>query len=328
MDKDECIKLVAGKIGCSEKESGKIVDKAIAGREIKKEDPNFHEWYYSRLLPNLVSIDFDTYSKTAIDALKILPTVAATDFGTSRQRDFGQLWADLTRGYLAESAFQQYLEQNGVESILAHERGELKDHLPSDIPFVKTIDDEDFREAGINIGIKGTKWNGIWLDIPGDQFSHSDYHVLVKVGVHRDHLFGYFGQLGVFRNIISEAKRLNLLDSDEDEETLVGYIPKFEPITAYICGFIQNKGQAMTVQANGADIFDGKLARMHYTIHTWKGEYKGGDLEEVARLAGVTHPKGKAKFTGLDFSPTKHTIFNTGSLNWKASEWKLIIEQL
>ena len=30
-----------------------------------------------------------------------------------------------------------------------------------------------------------------FVDIPGDQFNHSDYHVQVKVSVGRDHLFGF-----------------------------------------------------------------------------------------------------------------------------------------
>ena len=44
----------------------------------------------------------------------------------------------------------------------------------------------------LNISIKTSKWNGIWLDIPGNQFEHSDIHVFVKIGAGRDHLFAFF----------------------------------------------------------------------------------------------------------------------------------------
>ena len=50
----------------------------------------------------------------------------------------------------------------------------------------------EFHAPKYNIGVKTTKWKGIWLDIPGDQFNHSDIHVLVKIGGGRDHLFAFF----------------------------------------------------------------------------------------------------------------------------------------
>ncbi|MCC6024027.1 MAG: hypothetical protein LM600_04935, partial [Thaumarchaeota archaeon] len=46
-----------------------------------------------------VVLDENDYLKAALHALRLAPRVAATDYGTARQRDLGQLWADTIRGF-------------------------------------------------------------------------------------------------------------------------------------------------------------------------------------------------------------------------------------
>lgn len=141
-----------------------------------------------------------------IDALKIVSTTAGTDFGSSRQRDFGQVWADMTRGYLGEYAFKKFLEKTySISCELGHEIGNLGDYLPTDIHNIKKSG-ESWRKPKLSIGVKAVKWNGIWFDIPSDQFNHSDIHVLVKVGTARDHLFAFFKQLSVFKDKVLMGK--------------------------------------------------------------------------------------------------------------------------
>lgn len=93
-------------------ESEKILTKAISGSEIT-DSFNEKDWFEQRFKPNVVFIDETGYTKMCVDALKILGTTAATDYGSSRQRDLGQLWADMTRGYLGEYAFQSVKEPSG-----------------------------------------------------------------------------------------------------------------------------------------------------------------------------------------------------------------------
>ncbi len=158
----------------------KILSKAEVGGEIN-EEMNAGDWVESRLIPNSIFIDEDEYARMCIDALKILGTTAATDYGSSRQRDLGQSWADMTRGYLGEIAFVKFLkEKHQIDAELGHEVGSLTEYLPSDIHKVRK-GAEQFRAPGMKIGIKTGKWNGVWLDIPGKQFDHSDIHVFVKV---------------------------------------------------------------------------------------------------------------------------------------------------
>ena len=93
-----------------------IVDKAEKGGEVKN---SLEDWLKLRFLPNIVLIDEDGYSRMCIDALKILSKTAATDYGSSRQRDFGHVWADMTRGYLGELAFKLFLERQSIKVELA-----------------------------------------------------------------------------------------------------------------------------------------------------------------------------------------------------------------
>jgi len=177
--------------GFDYKESMVILFKAFEGGEYN-DISDCEDWYKNRFSESLVMIDEDEYAKMCIDALKTVQYTVASDFGSSKQRDLGQLWGDMIRGYLGEIAFKKFLNNKwGIESKLAHQKGKLKDFLDTDIAEVK-FPGQDWRSPFKNIGIKTTKMRGVWFDIPGNQFNHSNFHVLVKVGVERDHLFGFF----------------------------------------------------------------------------------------------------------------------------------------
>jgi len=111
--------VIVEKLGVDSSESAKILEKALIGGEITDKMPA-EQWLEERFLPNCVVIDEEGYSKMCIDALKILGTTAATDYGGSRQRDLGQLWADMTRGYLGELAFSLFFRNN--RNVVSHFR--------------------------------------------------------------------------------------------------------------------------------------------------------------------------------------------------------------
>jgi len=160
--------------------ANKILEKAIQGGEINHE--NYQDWVESRLIPNSIFITSEEYSKMCVNALKFLLTTTATDFGSSRQRGLWQMWADMTRGYIGEYAVVKFLQKHWqIEAELGQEKGNIKEYFPTDIHNIKKPNEKIFRKPQLNIGIKTTKWNGIWLDIPGQQFTHSDIHILVKV---------------------------------------------------------------------------------------------------------------------------------------------------
>jgi hypothetical protein len=300
----------------------RIIQKAIDGGEIDAEQlpASLDDWYKNRFSQRIVYIDEEGYAKMCIDALKILNKTAASDYGSSRQRDMGQLWGDMTRGYLAEYALAKFLKQKwNIEVELGHERGELADYLPADIHTVQKPDEEK-RPPGIKIGIKGSKWNGIWLDIPGAQFHHSDIHIFVKVGTSRDHLFAYFKHISVFKDkILKKGVEVGSLNQDEAQD-LYDQLPTFEAVPAYITGFVPSDLEFKELD------YKGYRGRTRFTISGWNGPIKPGDVELVREREGVA---GTPPFEGIGkFSHENGYLFNTGSLLWKDEDWqKRIIDR-
>ncbi|MFH1855903.1 MAG: hypothetical protein ABH836_01575 [Candidatus Omnitrophota bacterium] len=222
----------------------------------------------------------------------------------------------MTRGYLGEYAFAMFLKKQwGITAKLGHEIGELKDYLPMDIHQIKEAQAE-YRTPRLKIGIKAIKWNGIWLDISGDQFNHSDIHVLVKVGTGRDYLFAFFKKISVFKDkILKIGQQVGSL-SEKEAEDLYNDLPSFKPISAYICGFVKKDAKYSRLP------YAGKKGRLHYTICSWNGPISPGDLEAVKQKENVI---GKVKFEGIgSFAHDKGYLFNAGSLLWGKSDWDFV----
>jgi len=306
IDKDECLK---------------ILFKAKEGGEFK-EDSECLEWYNERFKWATVSIDEDSYAQMCIDALKTVQFTAATDFGSTRQRDLGQLWSDMIRGYLGEYAFKEFLKIHwDIDAKLAHEKGDLAEYLPTDIPEIKRPS-MDWEKAKINIGIKTTKWQGIWLDITGDQFNHSDLHVLIKVGTGRDHLFGFFKKISVFKDkILQLGQNIGALNKQE-ADSLFDTLPSYHSIKAYICGFVdvQRDYSAMS--------YGGKKGNIHYTVTSWNGPYDPDDFDRI-KTAEKLSDKAKVQLLGIgQLTNQPRYLFNTGNFLWNKSDWDRVISRL
>lgn len=319
MTEEQIINSVKNHLNISTEEATKIIEKAVSGQEITPQT-NLEKWFNRRFLPNCVFIDEDGYTRMCIDALKILGTTAATDYGGSRQRDMGQLWADMTRGYLGELAFLLFLKKRwNIEAELGHEVGALEDFLPMDIHRIRREHGE-FHTPKLKISLKTTKWNGIWLDIPGDQFNHSDVHVLIKVGTGRDHLFAFFKKISVFKDkVLKRGIDIGCLTTEESN-TLFDNLPSFKPIPAYICGFVLKEGSYSNIP------YAGKKGRKNYTITGWNGKINPGDIETIKRRENIT---GSIKFEGIgNFAHDSGYLFNAGNLLWKNEDWERVINNI
>lgn len=318
MPKENCgdaVGKIAKEFETSEAEARKIIEKARIGGEIGKDDGDCKRWVEERLFPNCSFIDENEYAEMCIDALKTVGSIAATDFGGSRQRDLGQMWADMTRGYLGELAFSKFLEKNGFQAKLGHEKGSLSDYLASDILKIKNLDSErsEYREPKLKIGIKTTKWNGIWLDIPGAQFSNSGVHVLVKIGIGRDHLFAFFKKISVFRDkILRKGMEIGCLDTKQSDDIYRG-LPEFHRIPTYVCGFVLEGARYSELP------YSGKPGRKHFTIKSWNGPIKKGDLSKIKEKEKVP---GNISFEGIGGFSHDGYLFNTGNLLWEKEIWK------
>ena len=298
-----------------------ILLKAYEGGEFNNVS-DCEDWYNNRFSESLVKIDEDEYAKMCIDALKTVQYTVASDFGGARQRDLGQLWGDMIRGYLGEIAFKKFLNNKwGIESKLAHQKGKLKDFLDTDIAIVK-LPGQDWRKPYKNIGIKTTKMRGVWFDIPGDQFNHSDFHVLVKVGVERDHLFGFFKKISVFKDkILRLGQDIGALDGDESD-LIFDKLPNLKPINAYISGFVNTKDSFSELP------YKGKMGRIHYKVTAWNGPYYPEDIEKIKHKENLT-ARGKVEFLGIgSFTNQSRFLFNTGSLKWEKEHWESFVNSL
>jgi len=232
----------------------------------------------------------------------------------------GQLWADMTRGYLGEYALKLFLLQKfNIDTELGHERGNLKDYLPTDIHKIKRSDG-NWDKPKINISIKTTKWNGIWFDIPGDQFNHSDIHIFIKIGVGRDHLFAFFKKLSVFKDkILMKGKEIGLL-SEQEAVNLYDNLPSFSAVPAYICGFIE-KGASFKPLS-----YKGKRGIKNFTITSWNGQICPGDLDKIKHQENIS---GSVKFEGIgEFAHDSGYLFNTGNLKYSHEDWLNVVKRL
>ena len=317
---DTLVKELATILGEDELVAVRVISAAITGGETKNDDQSIENWIHQQLKPNLVFLDKKGYTEQALDALKTLSTQVLTDFGTSRQRDFGQAWADKTRGYLGEAAVVIFLKKNfNLDTRLAHQQGNPEDFYDSDIAEVK--EGNDYRPPKIFMGIKTTKFNGVWLDIAKEQFLKSNYHIQVKIGGGTSHLFSFFKEIGVFEeNILKVGLEENFLTQQEADQ-IYQDIPDFKPIPGYITGF------AVRDEEDGNFIYGGNKGRTNYTINSFRGLLPSDWAEQIKSREGMS--SGSVKFESIgEFSSTGRYLFNTGALTRSFTEWEQIVSQL
>jgi hypothetical protein len=201
----------------------------------------FQSWLEARFKYQLVWLEKDDYTKALVRALWLAQVFAPTDFGGSRQRDVAQIWTDTARGFLGEIALSKFTTKNfGIETKIDTSRGKLEEYLPTDVAEVRPVGSA-WKKARIKVSIKATKFNGRWLDV-GTQFGHSDAFVLVKVGILRQHFPAFLKAISFLKDkLFPAARELGELEQ-KDADKLWDEIPVFEPIPAYVAGFL-DKGK-------------------------------------------------------------------------------------
>ncbi len=308
-------------LGEDELSASRIISAAIQGRETVNEPSSIEHWIDQQLIPNSLLIDKDGYTEMCIDALKTISTQVLTDFGTSRQRDFGQAWADTIRGYLGEYAVTKFLERDfGVKTKLAHQRGNAESFYDSDISEVWS--GNAWRKPNINVGIKTTKFNGLWLDVAKEQFAKSNIHVQVKIGGGSTHLFSFFKELSIFRDKILKVGLDGNYLTQKESDQIWEDIPKFKSIPAYITGYAIRDYPYEPLD------YEGHMAKLHYTIHTFRGLLPRDYREQISKKEKVPS-RGKVKFESIEeFSKSDRFLFNTGSILRTHDDWAEIANSL
>lgn len=278
------------------------------------------------------SLNENDYLKAALYGLSLAPKIAGTDYGTSRQRDLGQLWTDTIRGFLGEIAFAKWLKEKfGVTVGLDYKQGSLEEFLPSDIKSVNG------REPKLKISIKTTKLGGIWLDIPGAQIEHSDVFVLVHVGVTREHFIAFLKKISVIRDkLMKEALERGLLEKEELEE-IWDAVPEFTSVPAYVAGFLDKSDYADKLKDRYSVIeADGEVKTKRVIINKYLGFWHPEDAEYEKIVRNLLKSKGKnvkdymkIEFEGIgNFSKTLHFIASSGVLKKKKEDWEKLLCKL
>lgn len=300
-----------------------LIKKCVECKSIESiKESDIDNWYKNRFKPNVFKISEDIYLKAMIEALKIQFLIAGTDFGSSRQRDLGQKWSDTIRGYLGEFGTQLWFKERwNIDIDLGHEEGTLEEYLPTDIHAVKTPSDSKLREPNLKVSIKSTKSNGIWLDIPGDQFHHSDIFILIKLIITTDHLFSFFKAISVFEDKILKCGLDKGYLTQEAADQIYNNIPSFKPVYGYIAGFAEynSKHEKYT--------YEYSIGTKNAKLYGYSGIYEGDEtLKKIKEEIDSIETKktvAKCDFVGIGkFNSSKHYVFGMRNLKYSDQDWK------
>jgi hypothetical protein len=332
----ECINIIGGAIKrgvLSEAFKGfekELCEGAVRGLDVDQ-FANCNEWI-SWLSWASVVLDENDYLKAALYALHLAPKLAATDYGTARQRDLGHLWTDIIRGFLGELAFVKWVQERfGLRIELDFRLGRLEEFLPSDI---KSIEG---REPKLKISIKTTKLGGIWLDVPYAQAEHSDFFVLMRVGAGREHFVAFLKKISVIRDKLMKEALERELVSEKELEEIWSAVPEFTSIPAYVTGFLDKacfadrlKDRLCIIEA------DGEVKVKRVIINKYLGFWHPDEPEYEKALKSLLISKGKnvrkdmrIEFEGIgDFSRTLHFIASSGALKKEKKDWEELLRKL
>ncbi|MHA1632761.1 MAG: hypothetical protein ACTSXC_08165 [Candidatus Freyarchaeota archaeon] len=339
IDAGKALLLNAVRKGLIPQEFSNFVDEvcegAVRGLDVKQ-FKGIDEWV-GWLSWSSVLLNEEDYLTAATHALWLAPKLAATDYGTARQRDLGQLWTDTIRGFLGEIAFVKWLKERfGLEAVLDFRKGRLEEFLPSDVKEVNK------RSPKLNVSIKTTKLRGIWLDVPYAQIKHSDVFVLVRVGVTREHFLAFLKKVSAIGDkILKRALGIGIVTKKELSE-IWDSIPEFTNVPAYVAGFLDKRDFAEDLEGEQVLIVDGAVRgrkNVRLVVNKFLGFWHPGDdsyKERLLQKYQKTHPGLTADIRGLDvefegiggFSKTLHFIASSGVLKRKKHEWEKIAGEL
>ena len=97
MSKEDCLKKISNLLNTPMETSERLYKISLSSGEFSIGD-DFEGWFKNRLKENVVFLNKSDYEEMCLSSLKALQNFPGTDFGSSRQRDFNQKWADTIRG--------------------------------------------------------------------------------------------------------------------------------------------------------------------------------------------------------------------------------------
>lgn len=283
------------------------------------------ESWFNRACYGLVELENDDYIVALTHALRIAPNLAATDYGTSRQRDLGQSWTDTARGFLGEIALGKFIKERfNIEIIPDYSLGSIENYLPSDIKNLR-LENEEIVEPKIRFSFKTTKFNGIWMDIPGAQFHHSDAFALIKIGITREHFVAFLKKISFVRDkLIPLAKKIGTID-DKQANQLWDGLPEFKKIYCYVAGFIDKDKLELSAAMDYRVMRNRKGDLKGYLMRKYCGWLKNGKPQNVEE--GLMDYNWEYESI-RNFSSQDRFIASTGCLLYSEDNWRDIVGKL
>lgn len=279
------------------------------------------------------------YLVAAVHALRFAPRFAATDYGTTRQRDLAQLWSDTIRGLLGEVAFAKWMKLRfGVDVEPDFRKDALRENLASDILRIRRPGEDTPRAPRLGISIKTTKLQGMWLDIPFNQLEYSSVFVLVRIGITRDHLLAFLKHISVIRDkIFAMAKSANI---SFDETEIWEALPDFRDIPAFIAGYFNKHeygGQAV-IEADG-DLKKRRRGGWRLVLKKFAGVWDPSDRRLMEEVVTKIRQKKSAEVGGVEEveieleglkkpSGGRHFFVSSGLLKKREEDWARLVESL
>lgn len=335
------ISAVANVLGLqiSEANSIELAKQIIRGAEGGSEfdEGNFDTWLNNRFIPQIIWLSSDDYARGITRALSQALIFASSDFGSSKQRDLGQLWTDTARGLLGEIAVQRFFtEKLGIQ--IQQDTSldkDLDDYISTDIKFVKEPSGE-YRHTNINTSIKTGKFNARWLDeYSAPKIAQIDAFIFVRLGTPKEHFVAYLKDISFLKTkLFPKAIELGELTADSSY-ALWNEIPKFEPIPAYVSGFLMCKDlrypvHSVIAEIQGSENYRGRDTRKIY-IRKGVGIFTRNNLYSLPEFQQLD-PENKLKIIieGIEKEVDNkyHFYANTGSFSFGIENWQRFTARL
>lgn len=227
----------------------------------KNELKEWKKGYESRTFP----LSLEEYAKCLDFALAIhFRGYVVSDWGTGRQREFGQKISNWVRGQLGELAVKRFCRKElGLNVELDFDMHE--EIVPQDV--ISITKNGVKHEPKNKIAIKASKPKSAYLVLSLDEVDmpnrKSDVYIFARVNLPDDHLLR-----------ISVKEIRTLVKAQQHYKTYEKMIPEFEPISVEIAGFAYKKDLEKVTEIPGQK-FDGeryvkKSGKLRRGIEEWK----------------------------------------------------------
>jgi len=309
-----------------------LSEQLLKGVNGGSETGDFNDWLQNRFIPQLVWLDQDDYTRAITRALPQALKMTASDFGSTRQRDLGQLWTDTARGFMGEIAVKKFLEEKFdtiVEPDISTDKP-IDEYISTDIKSVSKIlgNKINSRPLKQKISIKTGKFNARWLDeYSANKTESIDVFIFVRIGTGRDHFVAFLKTISFLgTKLFPIAEDLGELNP-ETRKNLWDSIPSFQPIPVYITGFLSRNNLHLPIHSVNAKLSGKKNKKI--LILEGVGEFSMNALRQNPQITSID-PKEELKIVidGLDreIDNSPHFFANTGALQWGVNNWRNLIK--